>query len=160
MDDVTRIPLRNKQRELMGHAIIDDTDRELVETNGPWYLGGGYAMQTNGKKGEKAVVFMHRFLMGLTRGDGLLVDHRNRDRLDNRRANLRVVTHLENAQNTSTGRGTSPHRGVSWSSHLSTWVVACQINGVNHYLGQFNDELEAASVAREFRLANMSGATD
>lgn len=36
---------------------------------------------------------LHRMVMGLTRGDGKHVDHINGDKLDNRRCNLRIITH-------------------------------------------------------------------
>ena len=41
-------------------------------------------------------VYLHREIMGLRRHDGLEVDHRNTDPLDNRITNLRVVTPSEN----------------------------------------------------------------
>ena len=47
----------------------------------------------------KLTHYLHREVLGLTPGDGLETDHRNGDRLDNRRSNLRVATRAQNAQN-------------------------------------------------------------
>jgi len=56
-------------------------------------LGEPYACtKIEGKK-----VYMHRFIMGGPKG--LIVDHINRQTLDNRRENLRIVTHSENMKN-------------------------------------------------------------
>lgn len=42
-------------------------------------------------------IYLHRFLMDSP--EGLIVDHINHQTLDNRRENLRVVTHSENMKN-------------------------------------------------------------
>lgn len=47
---------------------------------------------------------MHRFIMGLGPGDPREVDHLNHNGLDNRRENLRIVSHLENGQNRRIGK--------------------------------------------------------
>jgi hypothetical protein len=55
-----------------------------------WYLNGsataGYAVSTE----HKRMVLMSREILGLERGDKREADHENRDRLDNRRSNLRA----------------------------------------------------------------------
>jgi hypothetical protein len=48
---------------------------------------------------ERKKVYLHRAILGLEAGDVRQCDHINRDTLDNRRANLRMATVLENAHN-------------------------------------------------------------
>lgn len=102
---------------------------------------------------------MHRQL--LATADDRFVDHENRNRLDNRRKNLRVVSRAENNQNLTPRRGcSSPHRGVSWHRSSQKWRAYATLNGKQHALGLFVDEAEAARTAREFRLSHLSHATD
>ena len=43
---------------------------------------------------------MHREVTGATYGDGLVIEHVNGDKLDNRKANLRVRPALQSSSNT------------------------------------------------------------
>lgn len=73
-------------------TTIDAEYRDLVERYS-WHNHNGYA-RTNidGRK-----VFLHHLI--LPPPNGLLVDHRNRDKLDNRSENLRLVTVAQNQFN-------------------------------------------------------------
>lgn len=55
-----------------------------------------YARRADWSTGKNKAVWMHREILGLKEGDGIIVDHRNSDSLDNQRENLRAVTCLEN----------------------------------------------------------------
>lgn len=44
-------------------------------------------------------VALHRFILGLKKGDGKIVDHINHDTLNNYRYNLRLCSHGENLRN-------------------------------------------------------------
>jgi len=77
------------------HAKVDPEDYLRVSRYS-WYYRHGYALsEINGKE-----MRMHRFITG-TIEDDIVVDHINRDRLDNRRSNLRELTAKENANNRS-----------------------------------------------------------
>jgi hypothetical protein len=161
-DDVTRIPLRNRSREIVAYALIDTADAELVTNQGSWHVHEGYASHGIAVPPRRVLhIKMHRLILGLERGDPRQGDHINRDRLDNRRENLRIVTPTINAQNATPRRNTSStHRGVSWHNGLQMWRARVRIDGHMHFLGWYDDELEAARIARNFRLAHMPGATD
>jgi hypothetical protein len=76
------------------------------------------------------------------------VDHRNRNRLDNRRGNLRVVTHAENMMNVGANKGsTSRYRGVSWNKRRSKWIASFR----GRHLGCFDSEGDAARCAARAR---------
>lgn len=100
---------------------------------------------------------MSREIMGLGPGDLRVVDHSDRDTLNNQRFNLRVVpSNAENNQNLGSYRGSSSrHRGVSWHQRQRKWVARCRLHGKLHWLGSFDDEAEAARVASDWRRQHM-----
>ena len=70
-----------------------------------------------------------------------IVDHINNDRKDNRINNLRAATSQQNNSNKKPRKNsTSKYKGVSWDKESGKWRAACN----RKYLGQFNDEKEAA----------------
>lgn len=112
------------------------------------------------KKGEYSAVkvdnkklFVHRVVFALV--NGYLpeqVDHINGVRDDNRPANLRAATCLQNNQNRRTRKDSSSGiKGVLWSSQHRKWQAYVRANGKNNYLGSFSDPHEAGEVVRAFR---------
>ena len=73
------------------------------------------------------------------------LDHINRIRDDNRICNLREATYQQNAQNTSSVKGSaSKSLGVSWNKRDQRWRADIRVNGVKIYLGAFEKEKDAA----------------
>jgi hypothetical protein len=78
-------------------AIVDEEDYERLIAQGNWHLfSGGYAARSV-KKPRRKTVLMHKEI--LPGPSDLEVDHINGDGLDNRRANLRLVSHSANLHN-------------------------------------------------------------
>lgn len=89
---------------------------------------------------------LHRLIMNAPKH--LVVDHINRDTLDNRKGNLRLCTRAENMQNVgvySTSR--SGVRNVMWNEQSKKWIVQIRLNGKNHYFGSFNNIADAEAEA-------------
>src|SRR5439155_26016303 len=87
---VVHVPLRGRNGEPRAWSLIDAADAKRV-LQFPWYLDTyGYAITHMSFEGVRRTVLMHRFLLDAPAG--ICVDHRNRDRLDNRRPNLRLST--------------------------------------------------------------------
>jgi len=103
-------------------TIVDDADYELL-SRWRWKLHPqGYAARTTWNAADKkwATVLMHR-LVASTPGH-LQADHINRDRLDNRRSNLRNVTPSENTWNQPLkSNNTSGVRGVCFDRTRKKW---------------------------------------
>ena len=66
------------------------------------------------------------------------IDHINRDKSDNRIANLRLATFEQNAQNRlKNSKNTSGFKGVTWHKRDERWQAAITIKGKVLYLGQY-----------------------
>jgi hypothetical protein len=114
-----------------------------------WKLAAtGYAQRNVYRDGQWMTIHLSREIVGLDRDDSREVDHINRDRLDNRRENLRIVTHAENMQNVPSRPGTSAYRGVN-RAKSGRWCAT--IRGT--LIGTFATEQEAAAAARRAREA-------
>lgn len=123
-----------------GHeAVVDATDfARLASLGVKWCVSDGYAVSA--KYGR-----MHRFLLGAKPGE--MVDHVNGDKLDNRRANLRIATNAQNQANRRAVRGTSKFKGVCRQKRphsKDVWVARIVAGGQQVHLGSFDDEAVAA----------------
>lgn len=159
----TRIPLRGRHGEVRGHALIDAEDAAALLPH-KWHLTTtGYARTWfKTTEGKWRPVMMHRLLLGLgpTREDTRQGDHINGDKLDNRRANLRIVTGAENRQNKRGWGKYSQHRGVTFNIANGKWMAYAQTGARKRTLGYFDSEDEAARVASEFRARHMPASRD
>ena len=88
-------------------------------------------------------VYLHRLITGVKRGE--IVDHINGDGLDNRRVNLRIVSHRINLANQRTQLGRSSRfKGVSFNKRGQQWEAYIKVNGKQRRLGWYENELNAA----------------
>ena len=123
-------------------ALVDDEDYEMVNKIN-WCVSGGYAY--NGARGP-----MHRFL--LSAPTGVMVDHIDGNRLNNRRSNLRLCSNSQNQANRQVFRGASPFKGVVWQKRTNgtgSWKAQLVDQGVVIYLGVFKTDREAAAAYNE-----------
>lgn len=143
-------------------ALVDDENFEWL-SQWTWHTSDGYAVRraANGTKASGGTVGMHRVVAGA--GPGEVVDHINRNPLDNRRANLRVCIQRDNSRNRRgwlTGR--SAFKGVSFDRERSIWVANISVNRRTVFIGRFDQEPDAAAAYdaaavyafREFALCN------
>jgi hypothetical protein len=150
------IPLRNRRSEIVAVALVDDCDRHLTKLR--WHLCGEYARHTYSATSR---IYLHHAIMPCE--DGLEVDHKNGDKLDNRRKNLRRVTKLQQRQNLpsyQTQGRTSQFRGVSWDSVRQKWRAKVKKDGKTVFFARFDSEVDAAAAAREHRLRVFSHSVD
>ena len=80
-----------------------------------------------------------------------ILDHINRCASDNRIANLRECTNMENRQNEcpTKGRGMSAFRGVSFCKKTGKWRAGIMVSGEKHDFGRFSTELAAHAACLE-----------
>lgn len=141
-------------------AIVDDDDYEKLAAH-KWCANKAnynaiYAIRGIWDKEEKKTVFvsMHRVIMGASKGQQ--VDHINGDKLDNRKANLRLCESKENQWNMRPRASGS--KGVHFCkrrAHLPTpWQAYITISKkrihIGYYVSQQNaqDAYNAEALAR------------
>ena len=96
--------------------------------------------------GHNHYALMHRLIMGLDSGE---IDHINGAPNDNRRDNLRIVTHSQNMMNTKLhANNSSGVTGVTWCKAERKYKAGITAGGVKHHLGTFAS-FEDAKAARE-----------
>jgi hypothetical protein len=126
-------------------AIVDDGDFEWLNQWKWFYASPGYAARDVGGRKDKQRVLMHR-LLNKTK-EGLVTDHINRDRLDNRKINLRSITNRQNLMNTGLKKNNKTgYIGVDW--YKNRWVARIKVMYKGVYLGRFK-KLEDAIIARK-----------
>ena len=122
-------------------ALVDEEDFEWLNQYS-WYLSSnGYARRQDWNCGKPKNINMHRMLLDIP--DGKQTDHINRNKLDNRKVNLRICTNSENGRNKGTRKGSlSGYKGVS--KHRDKWQARIRLNGEQTYLGIFENIIDAA----------------
>src|SRR5262245_60277041 len=148
---MTEVRVRDPKTGTMLAALVDDDDWPLVAGR-CWTLNRtGYAMgniqhaslRRRRDNTLRSVRYaMHRIILGLPMGDPREEDHRNGNRLDNRRENLRIVVDGEQQQNRRPNRprvmSTLPQsrfRGVHWDAKSQKWRASVR----KRTIGRFND---------------------
>jgi hypothetical protein len=140
--------------------IMDDINEKIIDEYG-WtiekqphnciYLLYHYK-QSNG---VFITIKFHRLISGATTiKDGLvynlpvIVDHKDRNTLNNVVSNLRFSTKSQNAMNSKVPTdNTSGYKGVSWKLDKKKWKAYLTLNGKQFHLGYF-DKIEDAIEAR------------
>jgi HNH endonuclease len=91
-------------------------------------------------------ILMHRIIaerMGL-QIEGLEIDHKNHDGLDNRRENLQAVPKAVNQQRSNErSDNTTGFKGINWNKQQQKYVVRLSIEGIRHNLGTVETITEA-----------------
>lgn len=137
-----KIPLWAKNGTVRAHALVDDEDvPRLIKYR--WCLNNtGYA-RTSISSSEQ--ILMHRFIMKLPKNKPW-VDHINRNKLDNRKENLRTATSSLNNHNRGLQRNNrSGHTGVYLhkktinNKKYAYWV--CTFDAL--WVGQFKSKIKA-----------------
>lgn len=124
-------------------AIIDARDFPRISKHSWCIDSGGYAIGWHAGR----LIRMHRLVMKARKGQ--LVDHINRDKLDNRRANLRFCTSGQNRVNAENrSDNMSGHRGVFWSKQAGKWSAQISIGGRQKHLGFFQKKEQAIRAYR------------
>lgn len=137
--DIAKVVLY-KNRKPVNYAIIDKDDVNLVAGR-RWHIHDGYA-----KSGVNNIQ-MHKAITGG------MADHINRNRLDNRRSNLRTVEHYQNMFNMpKPSHNTSGYIGVQLYKRINKYKAYISVDDKYIHLGYFDDPIDGAYVRDQFAM--------
>jgi len=108
-------------------------------------LNDGYIQIRVAKKPYLAHRLIYLYHHGVLPDYPLELDHINRNRVDNRIENLRIVTKSENLQNRLS---ISNINGITWHKKSQKWQVQPTINGKQKYLGIYKNLDDAKNALR------------
>jgi hypothetical protein len=135
-------------------AIVDDADYDWL-SQWKWHAHPTactiYAVRTKITKGVKYKIWMHRAINETP--VELFTDHMDGNGLNNKRSNLRSVSHRENGLNRAKWqKGTaSQHRGVYLDTRDGLWFSSITVNDKQIYLGRFMSIDDASKAYQEAR---------
>lgn len=141
IDDIVYVTLTNGDTML---CDVDDWERLKIYT---WRLDGyGYAFRSRMKGERSSDIHFHTCV--IKKEDNKVIDHINRNKLDNRKCNLRLCTQQVNTLNRGIAKNnTSGCTGVrKWKNR---WLVSIGINYKNIYLGSYKNFEDAVKARKE-----------
>jgi len=136
-------------------VVVDDVDAASLSAWKWTYLPGkktGYAVRYVLVAGKRKVIYMHRQLLNAP--DGVQVDHRDNNGLNNQRGNLRLATSQQNRANEQR-RSAERYKGVRVrpSGRFEAYI---KINRKIQHLGTF-DVAEDAARAYDAKAVELFG---
>ncbi len=120
-------------------TIVDDEDFEKLSKM-KWYFRSGYAIRSvyQGYGIAPKQQWMHKLIMDCP--VGIQVDHRDGDKLNNTRENLRLATPSQNTCNSKKrSDNSSGFKGASWHGQSGKWRACIQVAGKKTSLGLYSD---------------------
>lgn len=135
-------------------VLIDDEDEPIFQKY-KWHINdSGYVVWRGKENGKKKTIRLHRLIAKPK--NGLVVDHINRNKLDNRKSNLRCVTQAVNCCNRDAVENAKGyyHSNAKCRVH-NKWVV--ELMGVSN---TFRTEEEAKKAVEQIRNGTFVKAKD
>lgn len=138
-----QIPIRNKDGVIIKYTIVDEEDYGNVSKY-TWCFGGNYV------KGyvDKKPIYLHHFVLNKP-SEQNVIDHKNGNKLDNRKCNLRETNKSFNSHNKSKNLNidaSSKYKGVS----LGKCNNKFRAKSSGKCLGYYNIEEDAAKAYDTF----------
>lgn len=142
--DVAYIPTWNTKQGITFNVIVDSSFAWL--DGYLWHITTqGYVKAVIDGKG----VPLHHVIIGKP-PTGLVTDHINRNKLDNRAANLRHITQSQNVRNSSVRKGSaSGVKGVTQDAYYKDWIAAIYVSGSRIHLGRFKSLADAIKARKQ-----------
>lgn len=140
---------KDKREKCRTQIDIDDINKiKPYRWSGKNESNGIYIItDTNGKK-----LYIQDVICDNTQKE-FIIDHKDRDSLNNRKNNLRHCSHSQNSMNCSIRKNnTSGVTGVCWDAENDKWIAQIRINGKGKKLGRYKNKEDAIEVREKAEL--------
>jgi hypothetical protein len=143
--DYAEIVLYNINNKEKARAIIDIDKINIINTY-KWGLYEKYVVTRNNKK---EIIYLHRLITNCNNNEKV-VDHINRNKLDNRIINLRICTSSENGKNLGIKKNnTSGVPGVWYNNKNDKWCAEIKLNYNKIWLGTYSNFDDAVEIRKQ-----------
>ena len=153
-DNYVVIYVNHKDKQYECLVDIDDYKNKIksLGTKIFMYKNGYCYFRFSGCGQNRKKIKLHRFLMNVVDDNTVIIDHINRNPLDNRKSNLRIANYKLNTYNASLfGNNTSKVKGVSFNKAMQKWRGQVQVNGVRVYTHPYKSFEECCKVTEDLR---------
>lgn len=121
--------------------LFDIEDYDLIKDY-CWYIDAKGYVST--KYGEGHIKLHQLIMRDVSLPNGYVIDHIDRNKLNNSKSNLRILSFRENVINKDAPKNnTSGIIGVHWSNNNKRWIAQITVNSKKIYLGSFIDKHDA-----------------
>lgn len=121
---------------------VDDEDHEWLEMI-PWHING-YAKTHFGTGRTSIKIHLHKLVLGLHYHRSVMVDHIDRNPLNNQKSNLRIANRHQNGYNRKSAKNSSSKYLGVMKRYNGVWQAVITTNGVSKSIGTFPSEIDAA----------------
>lgn len=131
---------------ISGKTVLVDEEDWSELSKYAWHIetNHGYVVYRDSKKHK---YYMHRLVLNSPAGK--IIDHRNRNKLDNRKSNLRISSSRRNVLNQDWAKGVSKLRNGKWRACVT---ITGKDSKKQLHLGQYSSEHEATLATKTARL--------
>jgi len=140
INDYAKVTNINNEQPLTW--LMDIEDLPLLDKY-KWGKNHEGYISRHARNSNPRTIFLHRVVMNAP--GGTEVDHRDGNKLDIRKQNLRLCTCAKNSLNKGArGNNTSGYKGVSWHPTTGKWRALIAVNRRQISLGLYYDKKDAA----------------
>ncbi len=145
----------SNSNKLPDGVLVDEEDLERV-LKLKWHINTvGYVVSDQRKHKRGKYIRLHRFILQPNKNE--LIDHKNRNPLDNRKCNLRIADKSTNAMNREAQSNSSTgYKGITWDKQKKRWRTYASKKGKQYHLG-FYKTIDEAIEGYNSRIEDIHG---
>lgn len=144
-EDYAELLLYNQEHYEVARTIIDIEEIDKIKIH-KWHLSNNGYVATHI---DLKIILLHRFILNVNNDDEVIdydnvVDHIDKNRINNKKQNLRICKQIENTRNNTLAiNNKSGITGVYFSNAEDRWIPVVYVKRKRIYLGTFVNKNDA-----------------